>query len=418
MPNRERIEQQILDRSNPSVWGETCILPDYNGYCIAGLAGWIEQLFCHQASGSPLSNLTEDLPPFEHVLLLVLDGLGYRKLQSLFERVPESTLSTLARDGLFLPLTSVFPSTTVAALASIATGQTPLEHGLIGYRLYLRETSAITNMIRYSMVGNGRGEAAFHAGLDLETILAGPTAQERLTQQGIETHTILPQHIAGSGLSRTLYRGSTHVHQTVGLADMLVTARETLARATSRSFLSLYWPGLDTVAHVRGPHTEAYFAEWRVIDDALRRELVGRAGKTLLLLTADHGFVPMNPEDYIRLPAASDADGDLLLPPVGEPRASYLYVRHGAKERVARALAGASSDDGLVCVDSRTLIDDRLLGIGTPHPEIPRRLGDLAVVSTGRAGVFHPYQDAVLLRGMHGGLTEQEMLVPLIACSL
>jgi len=36
---------------------------------------------------------------------------------------------------------------------------------------------------------------------------------------------------------------------------MLVTARGILERATSPTFLSLYWPGLDTIAHIRGPQT-------------------------------------------------------------------------------------------------------------------------------------------------------------------
>jgi len=338
-------------------------------------------------------------------------------VESMFDRCPDLAIRALAQGGVFLPLTSVFPSTTVASLASIGTGLTPLEHGLVGYRLYLRETSAITNMIRFAMVGNSRSDAAFGAGLDAESIVPGSTLQERLGSRGVSVHTLLPQYIASSGLSRALYRGSAQVHAAAGLSDMLVMSRQLLRGSASRTFLSLYWPGLDTIAHIRGPETDAYLAELRAIDDAIRRELIGRAGRTLLILSSDHGFVPMEPNDYVRLRDVPDVAQALVLPPVGEPRASYLHVRDGTREQVARSIE-RFSEDGLVCADAGTLVAESLLGTGTPHPEIEARIGDLAVISTGTAGLFHPYHDAILLRGMHGGLTEHEMLVPFIASPL
>jgi len=417
MPSRESIERQLLARDKPARWGSRTILPDYAGYSIANLPSWIERLFGLDGPKSPLTQIASALPPSEHVVLLILDGLGYRKAESLFERFPDLVLRSLGEGGLYFPLTSVFPSTTVAALASIGTGLTPLEHGLVGYRLYLRETSAITNMVRFAMVGNAKSDAAFAAGLGAETLVPSPTVQERLANRGVDVHTLLPQYIAASGLSRALYRGSRQLHAVAGLSDMLVAARQLLHRATTTTFLSLYWPGLDAIAHIRGPESEAYVAEMRAIDDAIRRELVGRVNNTLLVVTSDHGFVPMRPDDYVRLRDTGDVEEALLLPPVGEPRASYLYVREGTMESVSRSL-DRRLEDGLVCVDSGTLIEDRLLGEGTPHPEITARIGDLAVVATGSGGIYHPYHDAVLLRGMHGGLTEDEMLVPLIASPL
>ncbi len=417
MQSQERIEQHLLTRAKPERWGASTILPDYAGFSIVGLPSLIQSLFGSGECPAPWQEIASDLSGYDHIIMLVLDGLGYRKLHSLFERHPDLTLRALGQTGLLFPVTSVFPSTTVAALVSISTGLTPLEHGLVGYRLYLRETSAVTNMIRFAMVGNGRSDAAFNAGLDPKTIVPGPTVHERLAGAGVDVHTLLPQSIAGSGLSRALYRGSAQLHPVSGLSDMLVTARQLLARATVPSFLSLYWPGLDTIAHVRGPESDAYVAELRAIDDAIRRELLGRCGKTLLIVSADHGFVPMPRESYIQLGTAPEIDRALVLPPVGEPRATYLHVRDGTKARVTEAL-GQWENRGLVCVDSQVLIDDALLGIGKAHPSIEDRIGDLAVVSTGDAGIFHPYQDAAMLRGMHGGLTEDEMLVPVIASSL
>ena len=407
----------LTTQFRPTPWGDHTIMPEYGGGSITSVPRFIERALGLKPDQTPLNQAVEELPSYDRIMLFILDGIGYRRVLSLFDAHPDLILRALGERGWFFPLTSVFPSTTVAALASLSTGMTPLEHGLIGYRLYLRETSSITNMIRFSLLGSRRSDAAFDAGLDPERLLPGPTFHERLQQHRVAAHTLLPQTIVGSGLSKALYKGSKSLHPVAGLSDMLVIARQLLQKAKSKTFLSLYWPGLDTIAHIRGPETDAYVAELRAVDDAIRRELVGRVDQTLFIFTSDHGFVPMSPHDYIQLRDDDGANNALLLPPVGEPRASYFFTRNGETERVARFLA-EKHEDGLVCLDPNEILSAGLLGTGTPHPEIENRLGDLVAVSTGRAGIFHPYPDATMLRGMHGGLTEDEMLVPFIVSPL
>jgi len=417
MQTIERREQRPIEDFAPTEWSGETIRPDYGRHAISSLPRLTEHALGLNSDPHPFADVCPDIGTYDRVLFLVLDGFGYRKALRLFDAYPDLALRALGERGHCVPITSVFPSTTVAALVSISTGLTPLEHGLVGYRLYLRETAAITNMIRYSLIGAERADAAFDAGLDLRTLFPGPTFHERLHEAGVTSHTILPQYIASSGLSRALYRGTDHLHPSAGLSDMLVTTRQILERAESKTFVSLYWPGLDTIAHIRGPETDTYIAELRAIDAALQREIVGRVGRTLLILTADHGFVPMASDDYVQLEDHLDTASTLLLPPVGEPRASYFFARNGAKETIARAIESQRSD-GLVCLEPQELLDSGVLGIGTPHQEIENRVGDLAAVSTGSAGIFHPYADAVKLRGMHGGLTADEMLVPLIVSEL
>ena len=402
-------------RSTP--WGSGTVLPNYGGACITALPSLIEQIL-GLGSTMPQDGLgLREIPTFDRVLLFILDGFGYRKARSLFETYPDLALNLLSEPGRMVPLTSVFPSTTVAALTSISTGLSPLQHGMIGYRLYLRETGSITNMIRFSMLGGGANDSALKAGLTLDSLFPGETFHQRMAASGVAAHTVLPQYIAASGLSSALYRGSTSCHPAAGLSDMLVTARHLLNHADAKTFVSVYWPGLDTVAHIRGPQTDAYVAELRAIDDAIRRELIGRVDNTLLVLTSDHGFVPMRAKDYVEIHDHPEIERSMLLPPVGEPRASYFFARSGARDRLATALEGFATD-GLVLLDPEELLAANLLGTGEAHPEIENRIGDLAMVATGQAGIFQAYPDAITLRGMHGGLTEDEMLVPLLVTPL
>jgi len=398
-------------------WGRGTILPDYQGACITELAGFVEQVLGLGSEDAAARLGLTDTPKYDRVLFLILDGFGYRKACSLFEEYPDLALRSLGEAGSLVPLTSVFPATTVAALVSISTGLTPLEHGMIGYRLYLRETGSVTNMIRFSMHGGGASDSALKAGLTIDSLFPGQTFHQRMSAQGVAAHTVLPQYIAASGLSSALYRGSTSSHPAAGLSDMLVTARHLLNHAEGKTFVSAYWPGLDTVAHVRGPDTDAYVAELRAVDDAIRRELVGQVENTLFVFTSDHGFVPMRASDYLQLQDRPEIERAMLLPPVGEPRASYFFARSDERDRLAAELRDVATD-GLVLLSPEELLAAGLLGTGRAHPEIDNRIGDLAAVATGRAGIFHAYPDAIMLRGMHGGLTEDEMLVPLIVSPL
>jgi hypothetical protein len=411
------IEQQLLRRVNPLGQGQSVVFPDYGGYCISNIPALIGSVLGVSDDSAPISKLGSPYDGYERVVFLVLDGFGYRKAQALFEAFPNSALRELGNVGSQVPLTSVYPSTTVSALTSLSTGLSPLEHGMIGYRLYLRETASITNMIRFNSIGNSRNDSAFDIGLDRETLIPLPTVHERLGEQGIAAHAVLPGYISNSGLSTALYRGCTNLHSAASLPHMLVKTREILRASTGKTFVSLYWPGLDSIGHGIGPDSDSYRAEFCAVDDAIGRGLLGQLKDTLLIVTADHGFVPMRPKDYLLLDGEFDAKRSLLLPPVGEPRASYLYARQGSVDVIRQAFE-APRDDGLICIESRELVESGLLGINSPHPEIANRIGDMALLSTGTSGVFQDYPDAAILRGMHGGLTEDEMLVPLIIAPL
>ena len=71
----------------------------------------------------------------EQIVLLILDGLGWEQLEAHQSLMPALTSLTGGA------VTTVAPSTTATALSSIATGLTPAEHGLLGYRIAARRGS-------------------------------------------------------------------------------------------------------------------------------------------------------------------------------------------------------------------------------------------------------------------------------------
>lgn len=418
MIHAREIEERINGLTLPGLPPGKAIIPDYDGYSICAIPSLVRFLFGEPVEGAKALADALDVPlqaPVKKVVLLIIDGIGFYHFLDLLKRFPDLVFHRLIERGACIPLTSIFPSTTATALTTLSTGLTPQEHGMVGYRLYLKEISAITNMIRLSFLGNAKGDSALDAGIDVRTFIGASTLYERLHRLGVESHVALSRHIASSGLSNLLYNGSARLHPVVSFSEMLVVARQILHRAAGKVFVSLYWGATDAIAHVHGPWTEEFAAEFRAVDAAISRELEGKAEETLVIVCSDHGFVQMVKSDYRLVADVPELARSLLLPPVGEPRASYLFVRGGKKESVIKIVEDHFGDD-LACLEAARALEAGLFGRGRMKAEVPDRIGDLLVVSTGRMAIHHPYKDAVMLQGMHGGLTAHEMLVPLIVC--
>ena len=107
-----------------AVVAEHPVLPDYEGDCV-----------CNVVPALLRGTSPPWMPPAacgaRQTVLLVLDGLGWDQLRAHAALAP--TLSAMEGHA----IRTVAPSTTATALTSIATGLTPAEHGVLGYRMYL-----------------------------------------------------------------------------------------------------------------------------------------------------------------------------------------------------------------------------------------------------------------------------------------
>ena len=252
-------------------------------------------------------------PRADRILLIILDGLGYNALRWTSQSGTPTSANSHRRH--LHPRHDRLPVDDGLRADDLQHGASaPCAHGMLGYRLYLREISAVVNMIQLSVVG-GRSESPLPEALPAAALLTCPTVYEQLGASGISTHALLPRGIADSGLSRILYRGATHIHPAIGLSDMLALARHILNGARGPSVVTLYWPGLDSIAHPRGPQSDAYVAEAALVAAAIRREIVGRVKSTLLLVSSDHGFTSMRSSDYVPSSRIAELRDALLLFP-------------------------------------------------------------------------------------------------------
>jgi hypothetical protein len=188
----------------------------------------------------------------------------------------------------------------------------------------------------------------------------------------------------------------------------------------ARQLVWAYWPMVDTLSHQYGPSSEAVEREAQAFGEMLRAAFLeplsapARAG-TLFVLLADHGQVDTPPVPAYDLHGHPEFLDCLHILPTGENRAAYLHCRPGQVDE-ARAYIEGRWPNEFVVVPQADVMRSGLLG----HPLDDRtasRLGELLVLARGQAYLWWA-ADENRMRGRHGSLTREEMLVPFLAARL
>jgi hypothetical protein len=376
-------------------------LPDYHGGSIVNLMATIARACgTGETLYPPLAALADcDLQRARNIILIVIDGLGYNYLMQHGSRLREHVKARL---------TSLFPSTTATAITAFMTGVPAQQHGLTGWFTWFKETGSVIAPLPFTARHNGRplNESGIHPAALFPTSPLYDSFK-------VPTVVISPKNIVGSpfnvrhcGRARRIgYDGSRQLFREI----------EAAAKANrNRNFIYAYYPELDSLAHVHG------IASWQVADlfaklDSLFGELLSAVSgsESAILVCADHGFVDI--EHTIELEKHPALAQTLILPLCGERRIAYCYVRRECETRFKTYVLEHLSQYAELR-ESRALIDEGWFGLGTAHPNLCERIGDYTLVMKGRYAI----KDWVLGErrhhhvGAHGGVSEDEMFVPLV----
>lgn len=361
------------------------VLPAYGGGCLTNLVAAVTGPSAHRPGWLPA-------PAREaaQVVLLVLDGLGWRQLAARTGVAP--TLAGMEGG----PITSVLPTTTATALSSITLGRSPAAHGVLGYKLVVPGPTGdeVMNVLRWRTVSG-----------DARPFVAPDDFQGHDAFGGAPAPVVSRSAFAGSGFSRAHLRGSRLVGWSVA-STIAVEVRR--AVAAGESLVYAYYEGIDTIAHGRGLGEE-YLAELVAADRMVGDLLDALPREAALVVTADHGQVEVG--------AAVEPLDEGVLAQValvsGEARFRWLHARPG-HHRALLAAATARYGHQAWVLDVEEVVAD-WFGGPLAVPAWRRRLGDVAVVPWEPVGYLDAGDGDVHLVCRHGSATADEMLVPLLA---
>ena len=408
------------------------IFPNYSGYGLANVPATILRHFgITDLSTSPLAEdvLGSEFKGSKKVVVLLVDALGYLDLANQMAKDRRlHGFRQLAEGGRFTPITSIFPSTTAAAISTFHTGLPPIQHGITGYRMYMPDRGLIANMIRLSPEHDERPGRLLKKTGDARRLLGVPTVHSRLSARGVKSFCLIQDAICNSGLSEMVFRGASGVVPFVNATDMLVNIRDLVNREPEvPACIWAYWGAVDSLQHRYGSWGPAPEAEVRNFGYSLQRELLepfqkkAPRQKTTMFLLADHGQVQTNIDDIVDFRRSRKVMNSLVVPPIGTGRSPYLFVRDGYREGVRKALSKLLGNRGVI-VDSQVAMNSGLWGTDGMRSEFPNRIGDLIVLMKRSHSLFYPYgpdsRPEQMVGGRHGGLDEQEMLIPLFCSRL
>lgn len=337
------------------------------------------------------------------VVFLLIDGLGDRFLRSF-------GCGSVLHAHRVRALTSVFPSTTASAVTTVLSGLAPAAHGLTGWFVRDRRFGGV---IAPLPTRTRTGRALRGAAL-AERFFPYPSLFVRRERPSVFVN---PRSLAHSTYSRRHGRGAETAPYR-GLDGMLDAIADAVAklRAAGGGYVHAYYPMFDALCHQHGCTSGAAIAEFGRIDDAFAKLLGRLAGSgTHVVASADHGFIDSPSPRLVRLDRDGAVRRMLAAPLFGERRASFCAVRPGAEREFEAFAADRLAGKGVV-VRSAALATAGFFGPGPRHHRLAERIGTHALLMEPGWTVCDRVRGEHLHRmiGVHGGLSPDEMRVPLI----
>ena len=376
------------------------------------------------------------------LVMVLVDGLGWQMLRERAGHTPN--LRRLLADSDYLHTCA--PSTTAAALTTLATGVYPGAHAMVGY--------AVRDPLLRGHLGAGHVPGP---GDVFDLITFKNSSHDPLTWQSVPTLieranakanagcgpqlgavSIGRSKFAGSGLSLAAWRGFKHIG-----VDALDQRPYQAYRAIKEGakLVYLYVGELDHAGHNHGWHSDKWLEALEALDAMVGQLFRRLPAGTRIVLTADHGMVDTDRHHRIDLAKEKELAKDVVAV-AGESRFLQLYVPDDVASAPAAGspglgVAGARGDGGVVENSGREklaqsvakrwaeFLGDRAIWVGTDpsplmgalSPGARAAVGDVLValndnwtVVDSRVQSFHATQ----LIGVHGSLTPVELEVPLI----
>lgn len=334
------------------------------------------------------------LPRAVRYCVLVIDGLGWNLLRAHPLEAP--FLASLSGR----PITATAPSTTATSLTSLGTGLAPGRHGLLGYTTRVPGRDVLFNAL------------SWEPELDPRTYQPNPTVFDRAVACGVATTVVGERKFRGSGLTAVALHGPFRTANSYGERVAAVVDALTAADRGGPALAYVYDSDLDYTGHGNGCGSPAWRYQLGVVDRFVEELADAVPPDTVVLVTGDHGMVDVTPDrrvDIDQVPALRD--GVALIG--GEARFRHIYTVDGAGDDVVASWQGVLGDRAVVLSRAEAIAAGWFGPVDGRNLE---RIGDVVAAMVGDNAVEHTsvFPREARLIGLHGSLTDDEMLVPLL----
>lgn len=379
------------------------ISPNYKNGSIVNLASSIAKRFNANTGYGWLRQLDKDVLDSKNIVLLIIDGLGEDVLSKVLKN---KGFKTMLEKYKRKPITSVFPSSTEAAIPSILTGVAPLQHGLIGWSLFIKEMGTLIDVLPFTYTYGGIdfriSDASFKEFFPVKTIF------ERINAKSFA---VVPDILSNVPVKDSLFTCVREVKYFKKNKGMFQVLKKVLKKRGEK-YVYVYNHLVDKESHEKG--------KWHRTTIKLVKELIRETCSfiknmerdTTLIISSDHGFIDV--KKYVYLVESKGLLNLLSVPPFGEVSVRYVHVKNGLGEEFVRYYE-KNLEKYSHLYTKEEFVKKGLLGPGVPRKETLELIGDYVLIAKdGYKLKAKRKKGSKEFVAHHGGLTEQEMLCPLI----
>jgi predicted AlkP superfamily pyrophosphatase or phosphodiesterase len=339
----------------------------------------------------------------KNVVLIIVDGLGYEYLKKYGK-------GSFLCENLKDEMTSVLPATTASAITSFMTGVAPQQHALTGWFMYLKEIGAVSVILPFTVRAGDLSLA--------KKVKYGDILNQESFFEGLKATSFSLRHknYSDSVYSMLASKGSKRLAFS-SLSDFFKQIENTMKKGKKRKFMLAYWAKLDSICHRKGADSKEALKHFLQLNKKI--ENLAKALKdsnTTIIVTADHGLIDTREENrIIKLENHPELVETLSMPFSGEPRFVYCYVKPQKIKQFENYIRTKLAN---VCElhKSEELIQKNYFGLYEPNEKLKDRVGDYTLIMKDNFIMKDLVlgEDRNVFTGNHGGVSREEMIVPLI----
>ena len=374
------------------------VMPDYN-HCILGTISSILKYYNVETKHKTLECLDQRLSRnYKNVVFIILDGMG------------EHILNNASPEGFFKNhkvdcVTSVYPSTTTAALTTYYSGRPPYETGWIAWSQYFKEYGRAIDMLSHR-------ESYLHEDVKnplmnvFDTVVKYTPVFEQIERSmpNVKAYEVMPKY-SDRRSKRTLVADNI---------DELVENVTMLCENPGDKFIMAYSDNPDATLHKFGAYSEEA-KEFILTAERKIEEMCNSFGEdTIVIVSADHGHRDI--EKAYTLLDYPEILECLIMPPSLESRTIAFWVKEDMR-RIFEDRFKSVFGNEFMLLTREEFLDKHFLGYGEKHPKVDEFIGNYIALSTStsiiRIETFLA-EGKKVKASTHCGLTKEEMEVPVI----
>lgn len=374
------------------------ILPNYE-HCILNTITSILKYYKVETEHKSLEKLDKKLESkYKNVVFIILDGMG------------EHILTPISPNGFFKKneldcVTSIYPSTTTAALTTYYAGKPPYETGWIAWSQYFKEYGRALDMLSHKE--SYKGENIKDANLDVfkEIVNYIPIFEQiENANSNIKAYEIMPSY--SDRRSKRSIRAED--------IDQVIENIEMLCENPNEKFILAYCDNPDGLLHKFGTDSIEASTYIKETEKKIEKMCKNLGEDTIVIISADHGH--KNIEKAYTLLDYPEILECLILPPSLESRTIAFWVKENMKNQFEERFNNLFGKEFWL-MSKDEFLQKNMLGTGKKHPKIDDFIGNYIALSTSssiiRLETFLADGKPVK-KSTHCGLTKEEMEVPVI----